>query len=134
MTAKQREHLERRLLRERERALTALRKLDERGKASEKEEDGDLTTYPLHLADEGTDTMEQEKDFLLMSKEGRMLYWIDDALRTLYREPKAYGKCTACNRGIAFERLDIVPWARMCVDCQRGEEAREGSAGVEAAA
>jgi RNA polymerase-binding transcription factor DksA len=125
MTAKQREHLEQRLLRERERAIRALRTLDERTKQAEGEEDGDLTTYPFHLADEGTDTMEREKDFLLLSKEGRLVYWIDDALRTLYKTPEEYGKCIECNARIAFERLDIVPWARLCVECQRNEEQRQ---------
>ncbi|HEX6939754.1 MAG TPA: TraR/DksA family transcriptional regulator [Longimicrobiales bacterium] len=128
MNQKQRAHLEKRLLRERERALRALAQFDERSKVSQQEEDGDLTTYPLHLADEGTDTMEQEKEFLLASKEGRMVYWIDDALRTLYKEPERFGRCAECDRPIAFERLDIVPWARLCVDCQRAEEQRFGEA------
>ncbi|HET9981950.1 MAG TPA: TraR/DksA family transcriptional regulator [Longimicrobiales bacterium] len=125
MTAKQREHLEQRLLRERERAIRALRTLDERTKQAERGEDGDLTTYPFHLADEGTDTMEREKGFLLLSKEGRLVYWIDDALRTLYKTPEEYGKCSDCGARIAFERLDIVPWARLCVDCQRKDEHRQ---------
>jgi len=58
---KHRAHLEQRLLRERERALKALQQLDERTKVSAQEGDGSLTMYPLHLADEGTDTNEQEK-------------------------------------------------------------------------
>ncbi|HEX7118432.1 MAG TPA: TraR/DksA C4-type zinc finger protein [Longimicrobiales bacterium] len=128
MNQKQRAHLEKRLLRERERALRALAQFDERSKVSQQEEDGDLTTYPLHLADEGTDTMEQEKEFLLASKEGRMVYWIDDALRTLYKEPERFGICAECEAPIAFERLDIVPWTRLCVDCQRAEEQRYGAA------
>ncbi len=116
--------MEQRLLRERERALKAFRHLDERTKVSAQEEDGRLTLYPLHLADEGTDTMEQEKDFLLLSKEGRLVYWIDDALRTLYKRPEEYGKCLECGAAIAPERLDLIPWARLCLDCQRTEETR----------
>ncbi len=122
MDQKQRAHLENRLLRERERALRALAQFDERSKVSQQEDDGDLTTYPLHLADEGTDTMEQEKEFLLASKEGRQVYWIDDALRTLYREPERFGICSNCQQPIGFERLDIVPWTRLCVTCQREDE------------
>ena len=82
----------------------------------------------LHFADEGTDTMEQEKEFLLASKEGRLVYWIDDALRTLYKEPERFGVCAECGSPIGFERLDIVPWARLCVNCQRAEEERFGEA------
>ena len=114
------EYLEKRLLKERERALKALRHLDEA--VAPPGADGDLTTYPLHLADEGTDTMEQEQSFLLLSKEGRLLIDIDEALRTLYKEPERFGKCINCNSIIAFERLDLVPWARLCVDCQRQQE------------
>jgi DnaK suppressor protein len=124
MTKKERDHLEQRLLRERERALKALQTFDDKTRVDGSQSDGDLTTYPLHLADEGTDTMEQEKEFLLATKEGSLLYAIDEALRTLYREPEKYGQCENCGRQISFERLDIVPWARLCVDCKREEEKR----------
>jgi DnaK suppressor protein len=125
MTKKQRAHLEQRLLRERERALRMLARFNEDTTSDTRlGGDGDLTFYPLHLADEGTDTIEQEKGFLLASKEGRLVYWIDDALRTLYREPERFGICVDCGRPIGFERLDIVPWARLCIDCQRNQEQR----------
>lgn len=122
MKTEQRAHLERRLLQERERALRALSQFEEVARIAQRAEDGDLTIYPLHIADEGTDTMEREKDFLLASKEGRQLYWIDSALRRIYREPETYGRCLECDAEIAFERLDIVPWARLCVGCKRAEE------------
>lgn len=117
MDQKTREHLEKRLLQERERAVKALRQL-----ADGDEEDGSLTTYPFHLADEGTDTMEQEQEFLLRSVEGRRLYDIDDALRTLYKQPEQFGKCGNCQQDIAFERLELVPWTKLCLNCQTTEE------------
>ena len=122
MTKQEMEHLEKRLLRERERVIKALRQLDD--SVSPTSGDGDLTTYPLHLADEGTDTMEQEQSFLLLSKEGRLLIDIDESLRMLYKEPEQYGRCTNCDQQIIFERLDLVPWAKLCVECQREFEAR----------
>lgn len=125
MTAKQRQRLEQRLLVERDRVLKALAIFDDKTKTSPIEEAGNLSTYPFHPADEGTDTMEQEKDYLLASNEGRLLYAIDDALRTLYKEPERYGLCVDCGREIAFERLMIVPWTRQCVDCKRASEMRE---------
>jgi RNA polymerase-binding transcription factor DksA len=120
MKKSERDHLEKRLIAERARAIKGLRQLDEH--LAPLESDGELTNYPLHLADEGTDTMEQEQSFLLLSKEGRLLIDIDEALRTLYKEPDRYGKCSNCGNPIAYERLDIVPWARLCVDCQRTHE------------
>lgn len=128
MTEQQRAHLEERLLRERERALEALAQFNERAKVAPTEDDGEVTRYPFHLADEGTDTFEREREFLLASKEGRFVYWIDDALRTLYKEPERFGRCMECDAEIAFERLDIVPWAQLCIDCQRAEESRPGEA------
>jgi DnaK suppressor protein len=121
MTNNERDHLEQRLLRERQRAEKAVRQLDEI--IAPTQADGDLTTYPFHLADEGTDTMEQEQGFLLRSKEGRLLMQIDEALRMLYKTPELYGQCLSCGSAIAFERLDIVPWAMHCLECQQLQEA-----------
>src|SRR5687767_9918344 len=103
MGKNERDHLEKRLLEERERAIKGLRQLDEH--LAPLDDDGELTNYPLHLADEGTDTMEQEQSFLLLSNEGRLLIDIDEALRTLYKEPDRYGNCNNCGNPIAYERL-----------------------------
>ena len=121
MNKRQRAKIEKRLLHERARVLKALAQFDDR--FADLEQDGDLTNYPLHMADEGTDTMEQEKEFLLASKEGTRLYRIDEALRTLYKEPKRFGRCEMCGEEIAFERLEILPWTTVCAQCQRTREA-----------
>jgi DnaK suppressor protein len=131
MTKAQREQLENRLQQERERALKALRSLEEMARAGSGD-DGELSSYPLHLADEGTDAIEQEKGLLLMSQEGRRLAEIDDALRRLYRDPDNFGTCEVCGGTIRFERLDLVPWARLCRDCQ--ERAERGAQETEAGA
>jgi RNA polymerase-binding transcription factor DksA len=115
MTDTRRAELEQRLLKERDRVLQRLERHDESIATSD--EDGDLTTYPLHLADEGTDTMEQEKDLMLRSKEGDHLQLIDSALRKLYREPEQFGVCENCGEPIPDERLDLVPWTRYCLKC-----------------
>ena len=125
MTEKQQKHLEERLIEERERVRARIARLDE--SVLNSDQDGDITTYPLHLADEGTDTMEQEKDQMLRSMEGEQLQEIDEALRKLYKEPDAFGKCEKCGDAIAFERLDLVPWARLCANDQA---MLEGAAGA----
>lgn len=114
-------HFEARLLEERGKVLETLDELDTDviGKG---EGDGDITNFPLHLADEGTDTMAQEKDYLVASSEGQVLYRIDSALRTLYKDPEAYGRCEVCGREISHERLDIIPWATRCVEDERKSE------------
>jgi RNA polymerase-binding transcription factor DksA len=117
MTDQQREHLEQRLLQERDRTSRALERLDEAATIAT-EEDGDLTSYSQHLADNGTDTMEQEKSLMLLGKEGARLGEIDEALQRVYKNPERYGRCDECGADIKFERLDVVPWARHCLECQ----------------
>lgn len=126
MNDKQRTKMEERLLEERQRRIETLAELDDRFKERVDKGDGDLTNYPLHMADEGTDAMEQEKQSLMMHKEGEQLLEIDDALRRLYKEPEEFGRCERCGTGISMERLDMVPWARFCVSCQQEVESGAG--------
>ena len=111
----QRRHLERRLQEERARLQRDLdRSLAVQEQEDEQDRAGDLTKYPFHPADLGSDTMDAE---LEGSNETRMsgeLAEIDAALDRLYRTPERFGICEETGRPIPFERLDIVPWARTC--------------------
>jgi DnaK suppressor protein len=118
MPKKQLQHFEKRLLEERKRVLKELGYHGE----SRQENDGDLSAYSFHMADQGTDAMEREKAFLMASKEGRFLWHIDEALRRLYRSPETFGKCHNCGQDIAFDRLDALPHARYCIECKQREE------------
>ena len=122
LTKKQLEHLQKRLLRERERALRSLGRYDELAKLSAEQADSDLYSYSDHMADLGTDAMEREKMLLFASKEGRYLYRIEDALRRLYKESETFGVCHTCGNLIDFDRLDALPHARYCIDCKKKEE------------
>src|SRR5207245_11595053 len=66
--------------------------------------DGDLSSYSFHMADQGTDAMEREKQFLFASQEGRYLWHVNEALRRLYETPDKFGKCEQCGEDILFER------------------------------
>ncbi len=123
LSKKQIEHLQKRLLRERERALRSLGQFDELAKISAEQADSDLYSYSDHMADLGTDAMEREKQLLFASKEGRYLYRVEDALRRLYKEPAGFGLCHSCGKPIDFDRLDALPHARYCIDCKLKEEA-----------
>ena len=122
MNKKQRTHLEERLVKERSRVLKELGHYDESFSTTPQAADGNLSAYSFHMADQGTDAMEREKAFLFASKEGRLLYHIDEALRRLYRSPKAFGTCEECGGKISFERLDALPHARLCIKCKELEE------------
>ena len=122
LTKKQLEHLQERLMRERERALRSLGQFDEMAKQSAEQNDSDSYSYSDHMADLGTDAMEREKMLLFASKEGRYLYRVEDALRRLYKDPDNFGKCHSCGKPIDFERLDALPHARLCITCKEKEE------------
>lgn len=123
LNKKQIEHLQKRLLRERERALRSLGQFDELAKQSAEQNDSDSYSYSDHMADLGTDAMEREKMLLFASKEGRYLYRVEDALRRLYKAPEKFGLCHSCGKPIDYKRLDALPHARYCIDCKRKEEA-----------
>ncbi len=122
MNKKQLAHLENRLLEERERVTKELGYYDEQFSGTLQSADGDLSAYSFHMADQGTDAMEREKQFLCASKEGRYLWHVNEALRRLYRSPKTFGKCHECGQDVGYERLDALPHARLCIKCKAKEE------------
>ena len=121
MNKKDLKRFEKRLLEERERLLQNMAHLENRVlNKNQKDSSGDLSSYSFHMADLATDASEREKAFLFASKEGRLLYHIDEALRRLYRNE--YGACQTCGESISKERLEAVPHARLCIQCKEAEE------------
>ena len=133
MKKAERDRIEERLLEERQERIEVLTEIDERFQKRLEQGDDELTKYPLHMADEGTDTMEEEKEFLLAHKEGEQLMEIDESLRRLYKEPEKFGVCESCGNEIGVERLAMVPWAKLCIECKRDAEEAPGADREEAA-
>lgn len=112
---------EKRLFEEREKLIENMAHLEAKVLSkNQKESSGDLSSYSFHMADLATDASEREKAFLFASKEGRLLYHIDEALRRIYRNE--YGTCQNCGAAISKERLEAVPHARLCIKCKEEEE------------
>ncbi len=122
MNKKQLAHLEKRLLEERALVMKELGVHEKSFSGTLQSSDGDLSSYSFHMADQGTDAMEREKEFLFASKEGRYLWHVNEALRRMYRAPEEFGKCHECGHTIGFERLDALPHARLCIKCKAKEE------------
>jgi RNA polymerase-binding transcription factor DksA len=122
MNKKQLGHIEKRLLEERARVMKELGIYEKTFAGTLQNSDGDLSSYSFHMADQGTDAMEREKEFLFASKEGRYLWHVNEALRRLYKAPEEFGKCQECANEISFERLDALPHARLCIKCKAKEE------------
>ncbi len=119
---KQLKELEGRLLKERERALRAIARFDADFGMAANESAGDLSAFSFHMADEGTDTNQREKAFLLASEDGRRIMAIDAALRRLYRARDSFGKCNNCEGEVGYNRLEAIPWAETCIACQNQRE------------
>src|SRR6476469_7215183 len=60
---------------------------------------------------------EQQRDLALRDRNEQHLAQVDAALVRL--DHGTYGSCASCGRPIAPERLEAIPWAALCIDCQR---------------
>jgi DnaK suppressor protein len=85
-------------------------------KRSHRDASGELSGYSLHMADAGTDNFDREFALSLVSNEQEALYEIEEALKRL--EHNTYGICGNCEKPIMKARLEAVPFARLCVNCQ----------------
>lgn len=120
LTPHQRRVVERRLQEERERALRTLnRTVAESAGETEQDRSGDLTSAPFHPADLGTDTMQAELDASNVTRTSREFAEIEAALERLYAKPERFGICEDTGQQIPFERLEIIPWARTCLEAER---------------
>src|SRR5215207_10387506 len=83
-------HFEERLLDERTRALAQMGQFQDQMGTSQNEAAGEMTSWRFHMADVGSESFEREQTFLLASREGRLLWHIDEALRRLYQTPETF--------------------------------------------
>jgi DnaK suppressor protein len=85
-----------------------------------KEGAGDLSSHAYHLADHATETQDREQAFHLASREGRFLYYIEEALDRV--RAGTFGICKKCGTLIPKARLEAVPTAKMCINCKSLQE------------
>ena len=78
---------------------------------------GDHSAYSFHMADQGSDTYDREKTFMLASRENKYLSELVDAQRRI--DEGTYGVCMICNKDIEKERLEVVLVAKYNVDFKR---------------
>jgi DnaK suppressor protein len=90
---------------------------------SVRDSSGDHSTYSFHMADQGTDTMDREQQYLFASREQNYLYHLDLALERI--EKGDFGNCVKCGKEIDAERLEAVPHVRLCLDCKEKEERKK---------
>jgi RNA polymerase-binding protein DksA len=59
----------------------------------------------------------QQRDLALRDRADQQLALVDAALARL--DEGIFGTCVRCGEPIAAERLEALPWAPRCIDCQR---------------
>lgn len=74
------------------------------------------------LVDRANDAYNREFMLSLSGNERDALLEVEQALERL--DAGGYGECSNCEEKIPGRRLQAVPWARYCVDCQ--EQAEQG--------
>lgn len=85
-----------------------------------KESSGDLSSYSFHQADQGSDTNQMEQNVMLMEQERDKIRLLNDALRRI--SDGGFGICEICGEKIPEPRLEIIPYARYCIDCKSKDE------------
>ena len=122
MSAIDTDHFRERLLDERKRVVAAIQNLQDDHSGTLSDEAGEETAYDNHLADTATETYDRELDYTLEENSGHVLAEIDAALKRI--EDGTYGVCTNKGEQIPAERLEALPWATLCIDCQRQQQGR----------
>jgi RNA polymerase-binding protein DksA len=76
----------------------------------------DPMTYDSQAA-AASQVFEQQRDLALREKNQQQLAAVDAALARV--AAGTFGTCIRCGLPIAPERLEALPWAAHCIDCQR---------------
>ncbi len=123
LTPKQLEKYKNILLKEREEAQSLINKINEAQKRGSKDSSGDLSSYSIHQADLGTDTITAETNVYHLNRCMEKVKSINKALHRIHDE--TYGICEICGQRISANRLKVVPFARQCIACKSESEKKK---------
>lgn len=114
LTKKQLDEYRAQLLRKRSELLGDLNAMEKQALQST---GGTLSHMPIHMADIGTDTYDQDFILGLAETERQGLREIDEALQRI--EARTYGICQMTGKPIPKARLDAKPWAKYTIEAAR---------------
>ncbi len=84
---------------------------------------GEVSLYHTHLADDGASGASGlDRNIILAQNEQGLLSEVEEALRRV--EQGTFGPCEDCQVPIDRERLDALPYTRLCIHCARREPDR----------
>lgn len=79
----------------------------------------ELSNYDNHPAEMATELFQLEFNTGLKIHEEHMLKEVHDALGRIY--DGLYGKCEFCGKDINEERLEAIPFTRLCIECEESK-------------
>ena len=79
----------------------------------------ELSNYDNHPAELGTQLFEVELNSALKVHEEHLFKEIHDALGRI--DEGVFGKCAFCGREIPKERLEAIPYTRLCIGCEENK-------------
>lgn len=83
-------------------------------------EDEGPDTVSMHPADDGSEMFEREKNLTVLNTLQISLRDVDAALERV--DAGTYGVCNNCGRPVGEKRLEAMPSAQYCIDCQSSLE------------
>ena len=109
-------------LNERQNQLIEELQHSDRARAEQLRPPGELSNVPTHNANRDTEGL--DKELSVEETLRQELQRVDSALERI--RAGTYGTCQRCGGQIAPERLDALPHAPYCIDCERKEESLGG--------
>jgi RNA polymerase-binding transcription factor len=113
MDKKRVELYKKRLLDRKEQLQEIVSRAEQDGREADEEPANDI-------ADKATNSYNKEFLFKKSNDDRFILGLIEEALERM--EAGKFGVCVACGGEMQQKRLEAVPWARHCLDCQEKQE------------
>jgi DnaK suppressor protein len=113
MDKKKVEQYRKRLLAKQEELLRLVSRSDQDGREADEEATQDL-------ADKAANSYTKEFLFHQSDENRRILQLVNEALERM--KVGTYGQCLQCEKEVQQKRLDAVPWARHCIECQEKQD------------
>ena len=113
MEKKKAEQYRKRLVAKQEELLRMVSKSEKDGR----QVDEDITQ---DIADKAANSYTKEFLFHQSDDNRRILQLVTEAMERI--KDGTYGFCVACQEEVQAKRLEAVPWARHCIECQEKQE------------
>jgi len=113
MDKRKMETYRKRLLEKQEELLRLVSKSDHDGREADEEATQDV-------ADKAANAYTKEFLFHQSHDNRQVLLLVNEALDRI--KTRSYGVCTACEQEVQVKRLEAVPWARHCIECQEKQD------------